>query len=175
MVSIQKQPATNLIGLFWYPTLHDLCLSGASSLRSREHDNIITEHLQTILTNLSTIMYQKGSCHYSLPASFRFLLLICIWDQQDGWTFLWHSPEDEQSILFETSRPHRFFSEPTLLPKEFYGCTSKFTQTDFLCGKVQQGVPLPNFTMPWDWSRMWMVLCERHKIMQVHQSSIAEQ
>ena len=25
------------------------------------------------------------------------------------------SPEDEQSILFETSRPQRLFSEPTLL------------------------------------------------------------
>ena len=25
-----------------------------------------------------------------------------------------HSPEDEQSILFETSRPNRLFSEPTL-------------------------------------------------------------
>ncbi len=29
------------------------------------------------------------------------------------------SPEEEQSIVFKTLRPHRFFSEPTLLPKEF--------------------------------------------------------
>ena len=31
-----------------------------------------------------------------------------------------HSPEDEQSILFETSRPKRLFSEPPLLQKRFY-------------------------------------------------------
>ena len=38
--------------------------------------------------------------------------------------------EDEQSILFETSRQNRLFSpEPTLIPKEIYtrGCTRKFT------------------------------------------------
>ena len=33
-------------------------------------------------------------------------------------------PEDEQSILFETSRPQRLFSEPTHLPKD--GCSRKF-------------------------------------------------
>ena len=36
--------------------------------------------------------------------------------------------EDEQSILFEMSRPHWLFSEPTLLRKRFYGCmVSKLT------------------------------------------------
>ena len=30
------------------------------------------------------------------------------------------SPEDEQSILFETSRPNRLFSEPTLPQERFY-------------------------------------------------------
>ena len=38
------------------------------------------------------------------------------------------SPEDEQSILFETSRPNRLFSEPPLLQKSLtHGCTRKFT------------------------------------------------
>ena len=38
------------------------------------------------------------------------------------------SPEDEQSILFETSRPNRLFSEPTLALRDFtHGCTHKFT------------------------------------------------
>ena len=38
-----------------------------------------------------------------------------------------HSPEDEQSILLETPRPHRLVSEPTLTQKRFtHGCTRKF-------------------------------------------------
>ena len=38
------------------------------------------------------------------------------------------SPEVEQNILFETSRPHQLFSEPTLPQKRFtHGCTRKFT------------------------------------------------
>ncbi len=39
-----------------------------------------------------------------------------------------NSPQDEQSILFEMSRPQRLFSEPTFLPKEIqHCCTRKFT------------------------------------------------
>ena len=39
-----------------------------------------------------------------------------------------HSLEDEQSILLESSRPNRLFSEPTLTQKRFtHGCTLKFT------------------------------------------------
>ena len=31
-----------------------------------------------------------------------------------------HSPEDEQSILLETSRPNRLFSEPTLTLRDLH-------------------------------------------------------
>ena len=36
-----------------------------------------------------------------------------------------HSPEDEQSILIETSRPHWLFSEPTSQKKFLHDCTRK--------------------------------------------------
>ena len=105
-----------------------------------------SDHDNSSLSGLSLVIMTKISI-FNNPLNLK--QHIC-WNSNDWHYFLglysWQSigeqihlglpcfsfPEDKQSILFETSRPYRLFSEPTLQQKIFtHGCTRKFTINSF--------------------------------------------